>query len=307
MKFCYHCGNPLSLGTEKYCPECGGSLIPASTSDGNSSTGTKIYGTSTNISETSGDVIGSAISGTGNIIGKEVAYTVSGNVIHLHVENISARELKNIISRPVQLESKSDVGRQQQHYINTELNAKANEAKVTREMTEQVLKDIDQIGAEKGVHIEQIKVEELKVSRTELQLKDIISEGNTFYYQDKYNEAIDCFDKALEIDSNNVDAWNNKANALYSLGRYDEAIQCYDRALEIDEMYTNAWNNKGLALGKLGRYDEAIQYYDRTLELDKNYTYGWHNKGDALFGIGKYEEARKCYERANQLGYDPFQ
>ena len=85
MKFCHQCGNRLTLGIEKYCPECGTVL------------NTRTHGFSTggtNISGTAGDVIGSAISGTGNIIGKEVAYSVHGNVIHLHVESVSAETLQ---------------------------------------------------------------------------------------------------------------------------------------------------------------------------------------------------------------------
>ena len=82
------------------------------------------------------DVIGSAISGRGNIIGKEVAYSVSGNVVNLHIESISTQtlqELTNIISQPLQADN-SDV----------ELDkARANEAKVNKEETNQVLKDIE--------------------------------------------------------------------------------------------------------------------------------------------------------------------
>ncbi|MFQ6072924.1 MAG: tetratricopeptide repeat protein, partial [Methanosarcinales archaeon] len=28
--------------------------------------------------------------------------------------------------------------------------------------------------------------------------------------------------------------WNNKGNALYIIGKYEDAIDCYDKALEID-------------------------------------------------------------------------
>ncbi|MGB6590948.1 MAG: tetratricopeptide repeat protein [Candidatus Nitrosopolaris sp.] len=33
----------------------------------------------------------------------------------------------------------------------------------------------------------------------------------------KYNEAVECHDKALEIDPNNDGAWNTKGLALYNL------------------------------------------------------------------------------------------
>jgi tetratricopeptide (TPR) repeat protein len=31
----------------------------------------------------------------------------------------------------------------------------------------------------------------------------------------------------------NVDTWISKGNALYNLGQYNEAIVCYDKAIEI--------------------------------------------------------------------------
>jgi hypothetical protein len=106
MKFCYHCGSQLSLGNEKYCPECGEGLTPAPAIDGSGSTGTGTSGAMPHIPETSGD---------------------AGSVINLQVNSISAailQELKDVLSRPVQLETKSDLG-QQPHNINTELNAQA--------------------------------------------------------------------------------------------------------------------------------------------------------------------------------------
>ncbi len=36
--------------------------------------------------------------------------------------------------------------------------------------------------------------------------------------------------------------------ALYKLGRYDEAIECYDIAIEVEPMLVRAWYNKKLAL-----------------------------------------------------------
>ena len=57
---------------------------------------------------------------------------------------------------------------------------------------------------------------------------------------------------------------------LIDLGKYDEAIQCYDKAIEIDANYADAWNNKGNALDNLGKYDEAIQCYDSAIEIDAN-------------------------------------
>ena len=43
------------------------------------------------------------------------------------------------------------------------------------------------------------------------------------------------------------EAWNSKGTVLEKLGRYEEAIQCYDKALQIQPHFTAALNNKLLA------------------------------------------------------------
>jgi DNA repair exonuclease SbcCD ATPase subunit len=69
MKDCSNCGSQLSLGTEKFCPDCGQDL-----SKGRIGEELKTEGNTRgiNISGTQGDVIGTGVSGSGNIIGKNI-------------------------------------------------------------------------------------------------------------------------------------------------------------------------------------------------------------------------------------------
>jgi tetratricopeptide (TPR) repeat protein len=130
------------------------------------------------------------------------------------------------------------------------------------------------------------------------------NKGGALYSLGKYDEAIKCYDKAIEIDPDNPVVWNNKGLALNSLGKYDEAITSYDKAIEIDPDDADTWNNKGLALNSLGKYDEAITSYDKAIEIDPDDADTWNNKGLALNSLGKYDEAKKCYDRSKKLGYD---
>jgi tetratricopeptide (TPR) repeat protein len=50
---------------------------------------------------------------------------------------------------------------------------------------------------------------------------------------------------AIQLDSA---GWYNKGNDLLHLDKYDEAIQAYNKAIEIDPQYAYAWNNEGFAL-----------------------------------------------------------
>ena len=59
-----------------------------------------------------------------------------------------------------------------------------------------------------------------------------------------------------------------RADILNSLGRHEEAIRCFDKALELDPKNAAVWYNKGVSLAGLGRHEEAIRSYDKALELD---------------------------------------
>ena len=49
----------------------------------------------------------------------------------------------------------------------------------------------------------------------------------------KYDNAIQCYDKAIKLDSNDSDAYSCKDSALLKLNRYDEAVICFDKAIHI--------------------------------------------------------------------------
>ncbi len=129
--------------------------------------------------------------------------------------------------------------------------------------------------------------------------------GSFLYDQGKYQEAIDCYDKALRVNPNNKYALNGKGIALNSQGKYQEAIEYYDKALRVNPNYFEALYNKGFALKKIGKYQEAIEYYDKTLVIDPNHVYALNGKGLALYDQGKYQEAIEYYDKT--LVIDPNQ
>jgi len=63
-----------------------------------------------------------------------------------------------------------------------------------------------------------------------------------------------------------------------SKGQYEDAIKCYARAIEIDPEYLDAWNNIGYALIKLGKTDEAKKCNEKVKQLRLK------NKGSSIPG-----------------------
>jgi tetratricopeptide (TPR) repeat protein len=137
--------------------------------------------------------------------------------------------------------------------------------------------------------------------------------------QNKFNEAILLFDKALSTDYDKKDydketdpyisSLNGKAFALISLGKYQEAISYFDKAISyVNENPSSvgpnliplsvAFHNKALALYKLGNYEESIPYFDKALTIDREKWMVVNHKGLALAELGRYEEAIANYDKA---------
>jgi tetratricopeptide (TPR) repeat protein len=126
--------------------------------------------------------------------------------------------------------------------------------------------------------------------------------------QGKYQEAIDYYDKALELDPNYVSALNNKGVALKKQGKYQEAIDYYDKALELDPNYVSALDNKGQVFEEQGKYQEAIAWFDKALKVNPNYeesltnkVNALNNKGNALLELGNYNEGIKYYDKVLEI------
>ena len=66
---------------------------------------------------------------------------------------------------------------------------------------------------------------------------------------------------------------------LDSLGIHQEVIEHYDKAIEIDPNHVDAWNNKGLTPNYLGRYEEVIANDEELEKSHPKYARAWNNKG----------------------------
>jgi len=63
-----------------------------------------------------------------------------------------------------------------------------------------------------------------------------ISKGTIFTDQYNYEEALKCYDKAIEIDPHNSRAWYSRGMILNTKGKYEEAKKCYNRASELESL-----------------------------------------------------------------------
>lgn len=85
------------------------------------------------------------------------------------------------------------------------------------------------------------------------ELEELNEIGKTLIDEGKYEEAIECFDKIIELNPAFIKAYNNKGISLSWLSRDEEAIECFDKAIGLNPEDHEAYNNKQLILSKLNK------------------------------------------------------
>ena len=130
--------------------------------------------------------------------------------------------------------------------------------------------------------------------------------GNALLDQGKVVEAVAHFRKALDIQPAYAEAHNNLGNALFRQGHQDEAIAQYREALEIAPENAAALSNLGSALAMKGAGQDAIAQYRKALKIRPHDATINNNLGRSLLLNGELDEAMLCFEKSATLSPDPL-
>lgn len=95
--------------------------------------------------------------------------------------------------------------------------------------------------------------------------------GWILQYQDRYAESIEAFEKALQLDSDNLEIFNGLGWSLFLSDRYTEAESMFKRAIELDSSYTSAYFGLGRAYEEQGRWDEALATFQTLKQIAPDY------------------------------------
>lgn len=128
-----------------------------------------------------------------------------------------------------------------------------------------------------------------------------LKKGDALTHLKRYDDALYCYGKVLQINPESVDAWNLHGVCLCDLKRYEDALESFDEAILLDPSHAVAWNFKGVCYFVLDKLSSALECFDRATKLHQEFGVAWRNKGGVLARMGRKKEAEKCYERAKKL------
>lgn len=127
--------------------------------------------------------------------------------------------------------------------------------------------------------------------------------ANALDHQGQHAEALDYFDKALELLPQQAHVWNNKGVCLMCLGRPADAELCYRQSIELDPAVSGFTINLGLSLLAQNIVADAITAFESVLEKKPdNVEAGW-SLANALLLTGQFEQGWQYYNyRWNRAG-----
>ena len=109
--------------------------------------------------------------------------------------------------------------------------------------------------------------------------------------------AINFYDKAIQMDSKNVEARSGRAEALIALGKLDMALHEVNEGLAISPKHTQLLYSKGKILLLRGHIDPAREIFEK---LHNNFK-ALNALGTIYDADGKHKDAQNCYQRAIRL------
>jgi tetratricopeptide (TPR) repeat protein len=156
--------------------------------------------------------------------------------------------------------------------------------------------------------------------------------GMLLLAQNQKIPALNCFNKALEMNKQDIETLYQKAYLLHSIGSLKEALSCYEeitvlqpksaemylckgviyidlnldieaitafnRAITLDPKSHEAYFFKGEIYLEQKKFREAIMSYNQCIDIDPEYAEAYHEKAIALYLSGKTKDAIKILEEA---------
>ncbi|XVF19089.1 hypothetical protein REPUB_Repub11eG0080300 [Reevesia pubescens] len=108
----------------------------------------------------------------------------------------------------------------------------------------------------------------------------------------------------MENESSNVSQAEEiklQANEAFKAHKYGQAIDLYTQAIELNSQNVVFWANRAFAHTKLEEYGSAIEDATKAIELDPKYSKGYYRRGAAYLAMGKFKDALKDFQQVKKI------
>jgi len=120
--------------------------------------------------------------------------------------------------------------------------------------------------------------------------------GLGYHTQKKYDQSIQLFNKALELDSLYKPAYNLLAYGYSLSGDFEKALAAINQYIAIAPDEANPYDSRGDICVQYGKIDEAIESYEKALRIKPDYPESLYKLGALYFFKDEYARAESCFQ-----------
>jgi len=134
---------------------------------------------------------------------------------------------------------------------------------------------------------------------------ELLQEAYKYQMEGDYELAVDLYQRSIETFPT-AEAHTFLGWTYHFQGKLDQAIRECHRAIELDPDFGNPYNDIGAYLIEKNQYDEAITWLEKALRSKRydSYHYPHYNLGRAYLAKDMLNRARECFQRALEIAPD---
>ena len=129
-------------------------------------------------------------------------------------------------------------------------------------------------------------------------------QGKFFKQNGEVEKAIDCYSKALNIESSNPWYYYELGNLKLGCLQWQQALIYYYYAIQLKPDFHGAYHKLGQLHVNNEQLDEAVKYFRKALKYNKSNPWYYNSLGSILEQQNQWEGAIYCYQQAIQLKAD---
>jgi tetratricopeptide (TPR) repeat protein len=146
--------------------------------------------------------------------------------------------------------------------------------------------------------------EELMVNmaKQKPQAYDHLNAGYNFYKQGDYNNALAEYNKAIEDDTNNNEAYYYRGVIFSKIGENDKALPDFKQSIELYPYHFESYLYLDWVLAKQRKWDTIISYWNEFIQLEPEHAQAYLERGGAYYHQGNLDAALKDAKKSCDLG-----
>jgi len=131
---------------------------------------------------------------------------------------------------------------------------------------------------------------------------DLFQQAYRAQMEGEFSRAAELYKSSLDL-CPTAEAYTFLGWTYHFQGKVEAAIVECKRAIEVDPEFGNPYNDIGAYLIELGRHDEAVSWLERAIAAPRYEPrhFAYFNLGRVYYAKGMFNRARQCFQDALRL------